>query len=105
MPISTFKCRDFYLASHLVYHKVPLITHYREQGSTVFLFAENNENRAKIEDFQSLKGEISDAQTFCNVIKSLKTLIHSGRNAESNISTLQQKDLNNEFNNKTNGRA
>lgn len=105
MPIPTFKCRDFYLASYLVYHKFPLLTHFRENGTTTFLFSETPEIRSKIDEFLGLRGTISDAQTFCGVIRSLKTLIHSGRAADTNLSTPQQKDLNNEFNNQTIGRT
>jgi len=95
-----FKIKDFYAAAYLVLKQCPLVNHYRENGATTFIFENSEKLMQLIEDFNSLQG-YCDALSYSACVRNLKTLIYSGRSAQS---TSQRGDSNNEFYNNHNNR-
>ena len=90
-----FQHKDFYLASLLVYNKFELISHKREKGSTIFTFVDSNELQKVVSDYFGMKAIVNDFLSMSGVIRNLKTIIHSNRYAQSDLSNYQQGQLNN----------
>jgi len=98
MEKSQFKIKDFYCASYLVLKQCPLVSYFREGGATTFVFENSERLRQLINDYNSLQG-ICDALSYSSVVRNLKTIIHNSRSTVPTLSTVQQGELNNGFNN------
>ena len=91
--------RDFYLASLIIYNNIPLQSHERENGRTMFYFPESLQLKKLVDDYYAMKAEVKDILSFCGVIRNLKTIIHTSRATDQKISTIQHEGVNHEFSN------
>ena len=102
MQPKQYQHKDFYLCAYLLVHKCILLKHERTGNSTTFTFQDTPELRGLVNDYYSMKGNTEPLAYSAN-IRSLKSIIHSN-NASETLSTIVTEELNNEFNNNSNGK-
>jgi Domain of unknown function (DUF5659) len=103
MEKTQLKIKDFYVAAFLVLKQCPLVSYFRENGATTFIFENSDRLQQLVNDFNSLQG-ICDALSYSSFIRNLKTIIHYSRSTVPPLSTVQQGELNNEFYNNVKGK-
>jgi hypothetical protein len=96
--MTLYKTRDFYLSAFLMVKQQKLHKHARYSGSTEFSFVDTPELQELVKKYYAMNITV-DPITYSVSIRNLKSLIHSQREREIQLSTLNQ-ELNHEFYNK-----
>lgn len=96
--MTLYKTRDFYLSAFLLLQGEKLHAHARTGGSTDFAFVDTLELRDLVKKYNAREITV-DPMTYSVFIRNLKSLIHSQREREIQLSTLNEV-LNHEFVNK-----
>lgn len=96
--MQVYKTRDFYLSGFLLVCQYQLVRYQRIKGLTEFVFLETPELREAVRKYYAMDTSV-DPMTYSVSIRNLKSLIHSQRDGETQLSTSAEV-LNNEFVNK-----
>ena len=92
--MQSYICRDFYCASFILYNGIPLMSHKREGGKTLFYFQQTDQLKQLVENYYSMNAQVSDVLTFCGIIRNLKNIIHTFKTSDQKISTSKSEILN-----------
>lgn len=76
--------RDFYLASFLIASGIKMQSHHKQNGNTVFNFADDKITADAVNSYYSMSAAI-EPMTYSNAIKALKSIVHSYSYTNSNL--------------------
>lgn len=94
--MESYICRDFYCASFIIYKGIPLLSHRREAGKTLFYFQFTDQLKELVDSYYSMNAEVSDVLTFCGIVRNLKNIIHTVKTSDQKISTSKSENRNHE---------
>jgi len=88
--------RDFYLAAFLVAKGIKLQSHKKINGSTIFIFLNEDRTNDAIEIYYSMSASVEPI-TYGNAIKAIKTIVHSydKTNSRSEVNNHVKQNRNN----------
>lgn len=80
---NVYETKDFYLSGFLIAEGVKLLSHRRNGAITTFSFNDNELLKQLIKKYYAMQSLV-EPMTYSNALRSLKSVLYSGNNANAN---------------------